>query len=1041
MISFSYGICEAGVSGTVSAADAFRSAAQQANAQGITWAASSGDSGAAGCEPQGSSPAGIHGMQVSIPASVPEVTAVGGSEFNEGAGNYWNAGAGGLTTSALSYIPEMAWNDTAVEGGLASTGGGVSTLYPKGSWQTGQGVPAGNARYVPDIAFSSSWTHDPYIVVMGGQLSASGGTSAASPVFGGVLALLNQYLVTNKLQATAGLGNANRNLYRLAQTSPSVFHDVTQGSNVVPCAAGTPNCTASLRYGYNAGAGYDMTTGLGSLDVNNLVTLWAGTPTTPSAVSTTITGTASPATIPVNASAVLTATVRAASGTASPTGSVTFRFGNTVLGSANLSGSGGSATATLTVYGSQLTVGAASIGISYGGTTTFTASSATLTVTVTRAATASAVIPSVVPSPIYQQDADDEGFAWFYAVRLSEVGGTATTITGLTIGGTDRSADIQSFFGSATLPANGTLTANLRSRNLTVPVDRVFAFSGVDGAGQRWTQELAVPFLPQQISASMALSSSPQTEVQNPRGDPACSADHPFYQQLNLQEQNGVGVQLTRFVAASSDLTDSMVSYFGSQRLAPLGTLRANICWRIGSLPTTLKYQIDGVDRGGNKVAAVLSVPFQGPAQNAGALTASRSSISLSVAAGQSTTSTVSVNAPAAEKWSLSLFPNNQRTSWLVVYPQSGAGPATVNILASAGGLPNGVYTANLVFQSVNTIPQFVNVPVTFTVGGSSSISIAGVSNGASFEQAFAPGMILSLFGTRLSNSTKAAPSVPLPQSMDGVSVTVNGVRAPLYYISPGQLNVQVPYETAAGTAVLGVNNNGLVASTTFSVKATAPGIFSGVGGALVPISSARRGQSILLFVTGEGDTTPILDTGAPPSNNTPLDKLPAPLQHLTLTVGGIAVTPFFTGIPYGLVGVTQVNFTVPANAPLGIQPVIVTVGAVASKAAALNVTAAGTVNSLAPSPDLKPFLLPTELDAPVASAPFRFSVDQRKRSLRTSRRAKNCLVKAHPAWAEADITALGFHLRASACICGWIRFQAALANAKWPQMDADARR
>jgi adhesin/invasin len=298
----------------------------------------------------------------------------------------------------------------------------------------------------------------------------------------------------------------------------------------------------------------------------------------------------------------------------------------------------------------------------------------------------------------------------------------------------------------------------------------------------------------------------------------------------------------------------------------------------------------------------------------------------------------------------MSPFPANQKSSWLVAYPQSGTGTATVNLVLSAAGLASGVYTANLVFQSVNTIPQFVNVPVTFTIGASSSVVISGVTNGASFVQTFAPGMILSIFGSRLANSTKAASSVPLPATLDGVSVTVNGVNAPLYFISPGQLNTQIPYETPVGTAVLGVNNNGLVNSFTFPVKATAPGIFTGNDGAIVPISSARRSQSILLYITGDGETAPTLNTGAPPANSTPLSGLPAPRAALTMSVGGIAVTPFFVGIPYGLVGVTQINFTVPANAPLGIQPVIVSVGGVAGKTASLNITpAAVTAESVPP--------------------------------------------------------------------------------------------
>jgi uncharacterized protein (TIGR03437 family) len=99
-------------------------------------------------------------------------------------------------------------------------------------------------------------------------------------------------------------------------------------------------------------------------------------------------------------------------------------------------------------------------------------------------------------------------------------------------------------------------------------------------------------------------------------------------------------------------------------------------------------------------------------------------------------------------------------------------------------------------------------VPVTLVVGGPLGAAISG-ANGASFASAFAPGMILSIFGSDLAPSTQSASSPPLPLSLAGVSVTVNGATAPLYFASPGQLNVQIPYETGGGPAAVGVNNNG----------------------------------------------------------------------------------------------------------------------------------------------------------------------------------------------------------------------------------------
>jgi uncharacterized protein (TIGR03437 family) len=965
VISMSYGLCEAMVSSGSGTAAAYRAMAQQANAQGITWIAASGDAGAADCEQQGVDTVGIHGPSVDMPASIPEVTGVGGTEFNESGRTYWAGTSSAAGVSALSYIPEMAWNDTAAVGTLLSTGGGASVFYSKPAWQTGPGVPNDGARDVPDVALTASADHDPYEIVYLGSLAATGGTSAGAPVFAGIMTLVNHYLVANNLQAKPGLGNINPTLYLLAANgaTANAFHDVAVGSNIVPCVAFSIGCTNG-QYGYSAGPGYDQATGLGSVDATQLATLWKGSggggPTT---TSTTTTLAAVPSSIAVNTSTVLTATVRAASGTTSPGGSVSFNLGNAPLGSANPSGSGGSASASITVYGSQLAIGNNTITATYSGSTVFLSSRATGTVTVTVPTASSAVIPSVVPNPVYQQDPDSDGYAWFYTVRLAEVSGSATTLTGFSIAGTDHTAEIPAWFGSTSLAARATLTASIRSRGLTVPANRVLVFSGVDSSGKAWSQQLTVPFLPQQISASMALSSSPDMEVQNPKGDPSCPADHPFYQQLNLQEQNGYEVFLNKFLAGGADLSANIQQWFGSLRLAPLGALHADICWRVGSLPATLNYEVDGTDTPGHKITTTLAVPFQGPGESAGPLSASRNSITLAASNNATATGSLNVNLPSGSQWTLSLFPANQKTSWLVVYPQSGSGSTQVNLVASSGGLSSGVYTATLVFQSVTTIPQFVNVPVTFVVGGSSSVSISSLSNAASFQPAFAPGMLMAIFGGRLANSTRLATTVPLPQSLDGVSVTVNGVPAPLWYISSGQLNVQVPYETATGEAVLGVNNNGLAATSTFTVSPTAPGIFASSTGAMVPVSSARPGDPVFLYMTGDGETTPALATGASPAYGTTIARLPAPLQSVSVSVANITATPFFAGIPPGGVGTTQVNFYVPENAPLGLQPVTVTVGSVTSKPVTLNISRTAAPASMATPTAFLPFAAPPLLE------------------------------------------------------------------------------
>ena len=932
VITYSFYTCEAKITSGSAGASANQAEAQKGNAEGITWAACTADSGAATCSPK-SGPV-QEGLAVGSPSTIPEVTAVGGTEFNEGSGNYWSSSNASDLSSALGYIPEMAWNDSASGTSLSSTGGGVSIYYAKPAWQTGPGVPNDQHRDVPDISFTASAHHDGYYYVDSGAYKCCiGGTSASTPVFAGVLAMLNQYLIQTGAQSQPGLGNINPRLYTLAQTNPGVFHDITVGSNIVPCVVGTKDCPNGT-LGYSAGPGYDLATGLGSADVYKLVTQWNALP--PAATTTTVA--ASPASIAVTASTKITATVKATTGTATPTGSVSFSAGSTALGSATLAGSGGTATASITVSGNLLAVGNNTISASYGGNNGFNPSSASVKLAVTVPASGSAVVPSVTPNPVFQQTPDANGNAWFFTVSLTEIAGVATTLTGFSIGGTDYSSSISSFFGSNSLPAKGTLSASLAATIASVPETLVFAFSGADAGGAKWNQQISVSFYGPQLAAGMVLSSSPAVAILNPNSN-ACPADYPYFQELNLQEMNGYEVYLTGFYDGGDDDSDSIGYWFGSWRLAPLGSLQADICWALDG-PQTLDFEIDGVDSQGNSVTTTLSVPFQSPTQSPGKLSASPGSLNMTVKSGQAASATLQVNVPAGQHWTLAMFPANQRTSWLTVSPLSGTGPAAVSVKASGAGLANGAYVATLVFQSVNTMPQFVNVPVTFSNGLSSLATISGVTNAASYQQAAAPGMILSVFGASLAKpgASLSAATLPLPLTLGGVTATVNGVPAPFYYASPGQLNIQLPYETPVGNALLNVNNNGQVAAYSFPVSDSAPGLFTDASGSLVPYASGHRGQTLVMFMTGEGEVSPFLATGVSPPLSTPVDQLPAPWLPFSMTIGGIAVTPDFIGIPYYVVGLTQVNFTIPQNVPLGTQPVVVTVGDNSSAAAQLNV-------------------------------------------------------------------------------------------------------
>jgi hypothetical protein len=368
-----------------------------ANAEGITFMNSSGDSGAASCDgPQnsGTNNLAVGGLAVSYPASSPEVTAVGGTAITYPGGfgpTYWGTPTTNPTNGGTAQnppLPETSWNDdeelALLPGSqypnaqlwqenyaIVQSGGGASNCavqtsdfsncvsgFPQPSWQTVTVplAPAG-VRYVPDVSLLASPNFPGYIfctpldqwissastasscasssggaagIIAALALTDSsgnpaptvvGGTSASSPVFAGIVALLNQYLATN------GLGNINPTLYTLAKTtSNGAFHQVTSGDNMVYCEIGQPpapwpvalQCPAAGIFGYNAfnadtTTGYNLVTGLGSVDANNLAIAWAGSSTSPNFTVQTTTN-FSPASVPAGQSASATLTIAPVNG-------------------------------------------------------------------------------------------------------------------------------------------------------------------------------------------------------------------------------------------------------------------------------------------------------------------------------------------------------------------------------------------------------------------------------------------------------------------------------------------------------------------------------------------------------------------------------------------------------------------------------------------------------------------------------------------------------------------------------------------------------
>jgi subtilase family serine protease len=290
-MTISFGGCESqnGLQNT----DFVDTLAQDGAAVGITTLVSSGDSGAAGCDASFTKAPVTQIASINFICSSSYVTCVGGTEFNDTANPslYWSTTNSSTLSSAISYIPEGGWNEPAGVAltttntdpyGPAASGGGVSVYIAKPTWQTGTGVPSGNFRFVPDVSLPAS-AHDGYFACLaynGGncannRFESFSGTSAAAPGFAGIVALINTKVGT-------AAGNINPLLYSLATSTPSAFHDTTIAtSGVSGCAATTPSmCNNSTPgpttltgglSGYLLTTGFDEVTGLGSVDVANLV--------------------------------------------------------------------------------------------------------------------------------------------------------------------------------------------------------------------------------------------------------------------------------------------------------------------------------------------------------------------------------------------------------------------------------------------------------------------------------------------------------------------------------------------------------------------------------------------------------------------------------------------------------------------------------------------------------------------------------------------------------------------------------------------------
>lgn len=218
------------------------------------------------------------------------------------------------------------------------------------------------------------------------------------------------------------------------------------------------------------------------------------------------------------------------------------------------------------------------------------------------------------------------------------------------------------------------------------------------------------------------------------------------------------------------------------------------------------------------------------------------------------------------------------------------------------------------------------------------SVADGGVVNGASFAAGpVAPGSLIAIYGSDLAMTTQVVSATPLPTALAGATIKINDTSAPVFFASPGQINVQVPYETQPGPATLTVAGAcGASPAVSFQVAPAAPYLFPGAAGdALVynqdntlnsAANPAKAGSGIAVYMTGIGAVNNPVATGAAASATV---LSPAALPN-SATIGGTNAQVYFLGLTPQTVSISQANLIVPTLAP-GRYPVVVTVNGVAS--------------------------------------------------------------------------------------------------------------
>jgi uncharacterized protein (TIGR03437 family) len=277
-----------------------------------------------------------------------------------------------------------------------------------------------------------------------------------------------------------------------------------------------------------------------------------------------------------------------------------------------------------------------------------------------------------------------------------------------------------------------------------------------------------------------------------------------------------------------------------------------------------------------------------------------------------------------------------------------------INVVFSPTALGTRAALLSIVDNAVGS-PQAVALSGVAIASTVPAINAGGVTIGAGFQPGFAPGSLISIFGTNFAAAPTSASGSPLPTTLGGVQVLVNNQAAPLFFVNGTQINVQAPFELVAGTpaTITVIANGSASAPVTVSVTAEQPGIFilgsfgnqgtillAGTGTLAMPVTPgipsapAQGGDYLSIFCTGLGATTPFV-----PTNTVSPGSPPATVNNaVTATIGGLPAMVSFAGLAPGFIGLYQVNVQVPPGVAGNAVAVFLTQGGVPSNVATIAV-------------------------------------------------------------------------------------------------------